>query len=551
MGCASCTSRKTGVLLAENLDGFCELSYEKLVLATGARERFLPFPGWTLPNVMGAGGLQAMVKCGLPIRGKRVIVAGTGPLLLAVAAYLRKHGAEIPVICEQASWSSLARFGLALFGWPAKIVQGLQLKRDLAGVPFAANSWPLAAHGQKTLESVTISRAGRVETIPCDYLACGFHLVPNIELPLLLGVRGRAMAACKSTIFRRRPSHRSSAPGEPTSIGGVELALIEGQIAGLAAAGTHQRSESIVRRAPEGAPLCAIAGSHVPPAFGTEELAFARNHGLPLRGCFLFASSRSTPRWRSAKLHTRCGMGPCQGRVCGPATQFLFKWKPDSVRPPVFPARVETLAAMARPVGNAAQRSNRRTLMNWKGVIPAITTSFTEDLRVDHSFVTKHCRWLLDNGCAGIVALGSLGEGATLSFDEKVEILRTCVSAVHGRGPVVASISALTTSEAVAMAKAAADLGCDALMVLAALCLSGQLAGNEDPRRHRVCGHSAFLHALQQSRRLRNRFPSRTDSRIGGGARKLRGCKGIEHRCPARICHSRAARPPPGDLGRR
>jgi 1-pyrroline-4-hydroxy-2-carboxylate deaminase len=104
--------------------------------------------------------------------------------------------------------------------------------------------------------------------------------------------------------------------------------------------------------------------------------------------------------------------------------------------------------------------------MNWKGVIPAITTGFTEDLRVDHNFLTKHCRWLLDNGCSGIVALGSLGEGAALSLDEKAEILRTCVSAVGGRGPVVASISALTTSEAVAQAKAAAELGCDALMVL-------------------------------------------------------------------------------------
>jgi 4-hydroxy-tetrahydrodipicolinate synthase len=104
--------------------------------------------------------------------------------------------------------------------------------------------------------------------------------------------------------------------------------------------------------------------------------------------------------------------------------------------------------------------------MNWKGVLPAITTSFAEDLHVDHSSVTKHCRWLLDNGCSGIVALGSLGEGATLSFDEKVEILRTCVSAVQGRGPVVASISALTTSEAMSIAKAAADVGCDALMVL-------------------------------------------------------------------------------------
>ena len=72
--------------------------------------------------------------------------------------------------------------------------------------------------------------------------------------------------------------------------------------------------------------------------------------------------------------------------------------------------------------------------MNWKGVIPAITTGFTEDLRVDHSFLTKHCRWLLDNGCSGIVALGSLGEGAALSFDEKAEILRTCVAPSRGVG---------------------------------------------------------------------------------------------------------------------
>jgi 4-hydroxy-tetrahydrodipicolinate synthase len=105
-------------------------------------------------------------------------------------------------------------------------------------------------------------------------------------------------------------------------------------------------------------------------------------------------------------------------------------------------------------------------MMNWKGVLPAITTSFTQDLAVDHSSVAQHCQWLLENGCAGIVALGSLGEGATLSFDEKLHVLRTCVAAVRGRGPVVASISALTTSEAVAIAKAAADLGCDALMVL-------------------------------------------------------------------------------------
>ena len=80
--------------------------------------------------------------------------------------------------------------------------------------------------------------------------------------------------------------------------------------------------------------------------------------------------------------------------------------------------------------------------------------------------MAEHCRWLLDNGCSGIVALGSLGEGATLSFDEKLDVLQTCVRAVKGRGPVVASISALTTWEAVALAKAAVDRGCEGLMVL-------------------------------------------------------------------------------------
>ena len=104
--------------------------------------------------------------------------------------------------------------------------------------------------------------------------------------------------------------------------------------------------------------------------------------------------------------------------------------------------------------------------MNWKGVMPAITTCFHTDLTVDHVFMVEHCRWLLDNGCTGIVALGSLGEGATLAFDEKIAILRTCVKAVDGRGPTVAAISALSTSEAVMLAKVAADAGCDGLMVL-------------------------------------------------------------------------------------
>jgi len=104
--------------------------------------------------------------------------------------------------------------------------------------------------------------------------------------------------------------------------------------------------------------------------------------------------------------------------------------------------------------------------MIWNGVMPAITTCFDSNYAVDHKFVAEHCRWLLENGCVGLVPLGSLGEGATLSFEEKIQILNTCVKAAQGKAPVVGTISSLKTSEAADLAKAAADAGCDALMVL-------------------------------------------------------------------------------------
>ena len=104
--------------------------------------------------------------------------------------------------------------------------------------------------------------------------------------------------------------------------------------------------------------------------------------------------------------------------------------------------------------------------MEWKGVMPAITTCFDSHLKVDSSFIADHCSWLVDNGCSGIVPLGSLGEGATLAFDEKLAIVKTCIQAVGKRVPVVAAISSLSTREAVDLAKALTDLGCHGLMVL-------------------------------------------------------------------------------------
>lgn len=333
---------EAGVLLAEANDDLIELRYKNMILATGARERFLPFPGWTLPNVMGAGGLQAMVKSGLPIRGKRVVVAGTGPLLLAVAAYLRKRGAEIPLICEQASWKSLAEFAVTLVSQPGKLFQALQLKRDLGSIPFAPDSWPIAAHGGKTLESVTISRAGKTETIACDYLASGFHLVPNIELPLLLGCQVRA-GYMQVDDFQQTTVPGVFCAGEPTSIGGVELSLIEGQIAGRVAGGRQEQARRLFAARERSRRFARVLDRTY--KLRCELRSLASGETIVCR-CedVTYSRLQRHASWREAKLQTRCGMGPCQGRICGPATQFLFKWNPDSVRPPVFPASVENLA---------------------------------------------------------------------------------------------------------------------------------------------------------------------------------------------------------------
>jgi NADPH-dependent 2,4-dienoyl-CoA reductase/sulfur reductase-like enzyme len=338
-----------GVLLAEGLDDACELRYRNLILATGARERFLPFPGWTLPNIMGAGGLQAMVKSGLPIRGKRVVVAGTGPLLLAVAAYLRKCGAHIPVISEQASWRQLARFGMALIRYPGKITQGFGLRKEIAGIPLRASSWPLAAHGKRNLEAVTISHAGKSETVECDYLACGFHLVPNTELATLAGCRIRD-GYVQVDDFQQTNVDGIFCAGEPTAIGGVDLAVTEGQIAGLAAAGKSREAQALFSKREKFRRFARLLDKtfclrselrSLPSA----ETLICRCEDVP------YSRLREHTTWRSAKLHTRCGMGPCQGRICGPASQFLFNWNPDSVRPPVLPARVEDLAAHEQSTG--------------------------------------------------------------------------------------------------------------------------------------------------------------------------------------------------------
>jgi NADPH-dependent 2,4-dienoyl-CoA reductase/sulfur reductase-like enzyme len=331
-----------GVLLAESRDEDWRLTYRRVVLATGAREKFLPFPGWTLPNAMGAGALQAMVKSGLPIDGKRVVIAGSGPLLIAVAAYLLKRGAQILLICEQATRMALASFAVSLMSHPRKIAEGMSFRKSLSGVPYAPNSWPVRAEGKDKLESVTISRNGKLEKFHCDYFACGFHLAPNTELASLLGCRLKQDAVAVDD-WQQTSVPEVFCAGEPTGVGGLELSLIEGQIAGFAAADRKPEAQkffSARRKLRKFAQ--AVDRAFAPRA----ELKTLSQPETIVCRCEDVTHARLEPHssWRAAKLQTRCGMGPCQGRICGPATQFLFNWRPESVRPPVFPARFSSLA---------------------------------------------------------------------------------------------------------------------------------------------------------------------------------------------------------------
>ena len=328
------------VLRVESANGWTDIGFQKLILATGARERYLPFPGWTLPGVMGAGGLQALVKAGLPVEGKRVVLAGSGPLLLAVAAVLARRGARVVGIFEQAPLARMLRFGASMLFEPGKLMEGARYRAVTHATPYRTSSWVVRAHGRGRLEAVTLSTGGWRREMACDYLGCGFHLVPNLELPRLLGCRIEEQYVCVDS------AQQTSLPevycaGELTGVGGLDKALVEGETAGLAAAGRSSaglagKRDRLMRFARNLDAAFALRDELR--GLAEAETLICRCEDVPRAALVEFGS------WREAKLHTRCGMGPCQGRVCGPAANFLFGWENESVRPPLTPARIGTLA---------------------------------------------------------------------------------------------------------------------------------------------------------------------------------------------------------------
>jgi NADPH-dependent 2,4-dienoyl-CoA reductase/sulfur reductase-like enzyme len=329
-----------GVLVAAGESGVVRVEASRIVMATGARELFLPFPGWTRPGVVGVGGAQALVKSGASVGGRRALVAGSGPLLLPVAATLAHAGARVVAVLEQAPRARLVGFARGL--GPRKLLEAARYRLSFATAPYRTGAWITAVDGPgERVEVATVTDGQRTWTERCDLVASAYGLVPNLELPRLLGCRIEDGAVAVDEVQLTSVPDVFAA-GELTGIGGAEKALLEGEIAGLAAA--DRRAEALALRERRDALLAFARRLREAFALRPELRALATPATIACR-CEDVAFDRLRPQWtpRQAKLYTRAGMGPCQGRVCGAAFEFLFGWPPDTVRPPLIPVTLEAL----------------------------------------------------------------------------------------------------------------------------------------------------------------------------------------------------------------
>ncbi|MEU0003620.1 NAD(P)/FAD-dependent oxidoreductase [Streptomyces sp. NPDC006314] len=351
-----------------------------VLLATGACERHLPFPGWTLPGVVAAGGAQAMLKSGLVLPGRRIVVAGSGPLLLAVASSLAAAGARVPAVVEASGYLRYARHPRALATNPHKAVEALGHGAALLRhrVRVRMRSAVTEVHGTDRVEAVTVARLdrdwrpvrGTGRRIECDALAVGHGLVPQIELGTTLGCASRQLPDGTRALIVDGLQETSVqglwAAGETGGAGGAALARTEGELAGIAAA-----ARLLGRPAPSGrvralrrrrdrmrAFADAMAVAHAPgPGWSrwlTDDTDVCRCEEVTAGRIREAVEDLGARDARTVKLLTRAGMGWCQGRMCGAAVACLAAGgrsdgRPVERRPFAVPVPLAALAGLDAP----------------------------------------------------------------------------------------------------------------------------------------------------------------------------------------------------------
>jgi D-hydroxyproline dehydrogenase subunit alpha len=310
---------------------------DALVLATGAHDRVVPFPGWTLPGVYTAGAAQTLARTERIAIGRRVVVSGTGPFLLPVAKSLSEVGSEVISVLEANAASTVARGWL---GHPHRLAAHRSKLGDLGRygwhhvrhrIPFRTGRAVIAALGDDRVEAVVTAQlrpdwtpvAGSEREIAVDAVCVGHGFTPSLELAVAAGCRMTSTAA--GTFVAVDDTQLTSTPGvyaagEITGIGGADCADVEGRVAGLAAAGTRDLPAQLAQR-----------------LLAANEFVIRMHNAHPIRDGWrswladetvvcrcestTFGQLRTAYEvdlsLRATRLATRAGLGPCQGRFCG------------------------------------------------------------------------------------------------------------------------------------------------------------------------------------------------------------------------------------------
>lgn len=373
------------ILIEYNREKAFSLKYDILLFATGARERFLPFRGWTLPGVYSTGMLQVLIKSSgvLPVR--KMLLAGSGLFLFAAAYEFLKNGGELLGIMEQSPFWNKIKFFPQMFHQFSKFAEGGRYlsKIYFSRVPVKYQRHVIEARGEKTLEEVVVGKLdingelikGTEKVYQTDALVVGYGFVPNIEAPQLAGCAleyAREKGGWIVSVSDRMETSADGilAAGEITGVGGAQKSLTEGKIAAY----------TILEK------LGVEDGKKLAPLF--KKLTKERKHHLSFVKCFnsLYGinpktileipddtiicrcenidmksikdgiqTNKSCCDPNSLKVSTRCAMGQCQGRICGPIIydllHVLCNKSPEeiglfSVRPPLKPVSIKALKSI-------------------------------------------------------------------------------------------------------------------------------------------------------------------------------------------------------------
>jgi D-hydroxyproline dehydrogenase subunit alpha len=358
---------------------------DRLIVAAGAYERGVPLPGWTLPGVMTTGAAQTLWRSYRTRPGRRVLIAGNGPLNLQVACELARAGVEVAAVAESApapgfrALPALARMAMTD---PRLVRDGLRYRAGLARyrVPLLYGHVATAIEAKADGLTVTLARLdgraiGRTRRFEADAVCLGYGFQPANELPRALGASHDYDPARGHLVTRRDDSGATTVPGlyvvgDCGGLGGAKAAVEEGTIAGLAAArslglvpaASVARSEAAARRRLararrfESALWSLFAAPRFEHQLAGSDTLVCRCEEVPL-GRLEAALADGRPSIGEVKLRTRAGMGPCQGRYCAPVLAALLAERQGrpldeavffAPRAPVKPVAIADLARLAR-----------------------------------------------------------------------------------------------------------------------------------------------------------------------------------------------------------